>query len=130
MRSEELWYRLAAMIFFSDEQRSPAFVYLSTHTLSAQRPLHFTNHVGDGALDVPHPFARSILRYPRNVWHIVSTHHGTSFTIWHVYTTSSLSKRAVEGASPYKYSSKSCHRKIALLGAGAQLWSAMPIPHS
>ena len=39
-------------------------------------------------------------------------------------------KRAVEGASPYNYSSKSCHRKIALLGAGAQLWSAMPIPHS
>ena len=38
--------------------------------------MRWTNYrhkcVGDGALDVPHPFARSILRYSHNVRYIVS----------------------------------------------------------
>ena len=47
MRSEKLWYRLAAMIFCRGDLWSPAFVCLSAFALSAQRPLHFTNHVGE-----------------------------------------------------------------------------------
>ena len=39
----------------------------------------FTNHVGDGALDVPLPFAHTTLRYPHNVRHNCVKHHHYKF---------------------------------------------------
>ncbi len=85
----------------------------------------FTNHVGDGALDVPLPFAHTTLRYPHNVRHNCVKHHHYKFitqtlippqlavganivrpfSFAHmVCTNSNLEnprKRDVEGAVPY-----------------------------
>ena len=85
----------------------------------------FTNHVGDGAPDVPLPFAHTTLRYPHNVRHNCVRHHHYKFitqtlippqlavganivrpfSFAHmVCTNSNLEnprKRDVEGAVPY-----------------------------
>ena len=97
----------------------------------------FTNHVGDGAPDVPLPFAHTTLRYPHNVRHNCVKHHHYKFitqtlippqlavganivrpfSFAHmVCTNSNLEnprKRDVEGAVPYNYALL-CHAAKSL----------------
>ena len=66
----------------------------------------FTNHVGDGALDVPLPFAHTTLRYPHNVRHNCVKHHHYKF----ITQTSILPQLAVGANSvrPFSFAHMVC----------------------
>ena len=52
------------------------YILIQTHPAKSEAILRRQNFgVGDGVLDVPHPFACTFLRYPHHIWHIVSNHH-------------------------------------------------------
>ena len=85
-----------------------AYVCFLTCLLFLRYPhnaLRFTNHVGEQRnfckqkCDVPLVFTCSILRYPYNIWHIVSKH--CQFLIFSDKLKPHRSERDVEGAVPY-----------------------------
>lgn len=69
------------------------------------------------------------IRYPHNVWHIV--YHMARLHNLVIPQNLIALRTGCRRRQPLQLlqANLPC-RKIALLGAGAQLWSAMPIPHS
>ncbi len=87
----------------------------------------FTNHVGDGALDVPLPFAHTTLRYPHNVRHNCVKHHHYKFI-----TQTSIPPQLAVGANivrPFSFAHMVCTnsnlenpRKRDVEGAVPYIW--------
>ena len=101
--------------------------------------LHFTNHVGDGALDVPPPqrfallFIPQTMTTPQRMVGANSVRPFRSPTQLHEKSKPrnspetgcriSVSLRTEISPSPYRYSGKSYHHKIAPLGLSLLHWN-------
>ena len=105
-----LFYKVVILQICRGEQRSPAFVFPRifrySHILYA-----FTNHVGDGVLDVPSGGNNAVV-----VISLMPNYSGYFIMIFFNNSTGE-EYRAVEDASPYNVSGKFYRRKIAPLGA-------------